>query len=374
MLQRIWSVLQKEFIQDLRDWRTLTIMLFTPLLQLVLFGYAISMNVKHIPTVVADQSRDSASRQYLDAISSSGYFNFVAFAPDEKALQDVINAGQARAGIFIPPNFAYETTRGQAQVAFLVDGSDLFTSQSAYNAASSIAQAHAASLLLESLDQKGIRTTSDPLTAHLRVLYNPDMKDVWFIVPGMIAVLLQYQTILLTTSAIVRERESGTIEQILVTPIRPIELMLGKLAPNILMALINMFTILGIGVIWFGVPFRGNFFLFLILALIYMSAGLGLGLVISTVSENQRQAQQLTMMFGLVGMLLGGFIFPRYTMPQVIQWVGAIFPLTYFVPISRGIISKGIGLEFILSQVLTLVVYVLIMMVFAARAFRQRLD
>ncbi len=366
--------MQKEFIQDLRDRRTLVIMLLTPVLQLILFGYAISMNVKHIPTVVADQSLDSASRLYLNALSASGYFDFVAYLPDQKSVMNAIDAGQARAGVFIPPNFADLTSRSQAQVVFLVDGSDLFTSQSAYNAASSIAQAHAASLLIQSLESKGLPPASDPLSARLRILYNPDMKDLWFIVPGMIAMLLQYQTILLTTSAIVRERESGTIEQILVTPIRPLELMLGKLAPNILVALMNMFTVLGIGVLWFGVPFRGNLWLFFLLALVYIFAGLGLGLLISTVSENQRQAQQLTMMFGLVGMLLGGFIFPRYTMPRVIQWVGAIFPLTYFVPISRGIISKGVGLEFISGQVISLLFYILIMMLFSARAFRQRLD
>ena len=366
--------MQKEFIQDLRDRRTLLIMLLTPLLQLILFGYAISMNVKHIPTVVADQSMDHTSQQYLDAIATSGYFDLVADLPDQKSIIAAIDAGQARAGIFIPPDFANLTTRSQAQVTFLVDGSEVFTAQSAYNAANAITQAHASSLLIETLERKGIHPSTDPLTAHIRILYNPDMKDLWFIIPGMIAVLLQYQTILLTTSAIVRERESGTIEQILVTPIRPIELMLGKLAPNILVALVNMFTILGIGMLWFGVPFRGNLGLFFLLSLIYIFAGLGLGLLISTVSENQRQAQQLTMMFGLVGMLLGGFIFPRYTMPQLIQWVGDIFPLTYFVPISRGIISKGIGLQALAGQVAALLIYVLIMMVFSSRAFRQRLD
>ena len=366
--------MQKEFIQDLRDRRTLVIMLITPLLQLILFGYAISMNVKHIPTVVADQSMDSASRAYLVAMRSSGYFDLVSYLPDQQSVMDAIDAGRARAGIFIPPQFAADTSLGRAQVVFLVDGSDLFTSQSAYNAASSITQAHAAGLLLQALDRQGLTAASDPLVAHLRILYNPDMKDLWFIIPGMIAVLLQYQTILLTTSAIVRERESGTIEQILVTPIRPLELMLGKLAPNILVALINMFTVLGIGLLWFGVPFRGSLWLFFALSVVYIFAGLGLGLVISTVSENQRQAQQLTMMIGLVGMLLGGFIFPRYTMPQVIQWVGAVFPLTYFVPISRGLISKGVGLQVLSSQVAALLVYILIMMLFSARAFRQRLD
>jgi len=178
----------------------------------------------------------------------------------------------------------------------------------------------------------------------------------------------------LTAAAVVREREVGTIEQILVTPIRPAELMLGKVAPNILIALVNLLTILGIGVFWFQVPFQGNFWLFFWLAFMYVFSGLGLGLLISTVSQNQKQAQQMIGMFTLVGIVLGGFIFPRYTMPFLIRLVGNLFPLTYFISISRGIITKGVGIGVLWEQVVALFVYVILIMAFASRAFKQGLD
>ena len=374
MLQRTWSVMQKEFIQDLRDHRTLFLLLLTPLLQLVLFGYAISMNVKHIPTVVADQSLDPSSRAYLDAMRSSGYFDIVSLEPDERALTQAMDTGLAHAGVIIPPQFAAHLARHDAQILFLVDGSDLFTSQSAYGAANRIAQQYAVKLLVDDVSRFGQTLDTDPVDVHIHILYNPDMKDLWFIIPGMIAMLLQTQTIVMTANAVVREREQGTIEQILVTPIRPIELMLGKIAPNILFAMFNMLTIMVVGVFWFGVPFQGSLGLFLLLSLVYVFCGLGLGLLISTISENQRQAQQLTMLFTLVGQVLGGFIFPRYTMPAIIRLVGNIFPLTYFIPISRGIINKGIGIEYVGGQVLALLLYTLVVMVFAVRAFRQRLE
>jgi ABC-2 type transport system permease protein len=374
MLQRTWSVIQKEFIQNLRDRRTLVIMLLLPLVQLLLFGYAISMNVRHIPTAVFDLSLDSASRSYLDAMQTSGYFDIVAWENDQAAVTRDIDEEHVRAGIIIPPNFASHTTRGDASAMLLVDGSDLFTSQSAFAAANVIAQQHSINLLMENVARSGQALNTSLLDTHVRILYNPDMKDLWFIIPGLIALILQTQTIVLTANAIVRERETGTMEQILVTPIRPVELMIGKMVPNAAIAMFNMLTVIAVGVFWFQVPFQGNFWFFLGLSLIYIAAGLGLGLLISTVSENQRQTQQLTMMFTMVGQVLGGFIFPRYAMPAIIRLVGDIFPLTYFVPISRGIITKGIGIEFLTGQIAALILYILIIMLFAARAFRQRLE
>jgi len=190
----------------------------------------------------------------------------------------------------------------------------------------------------------------------------------------MVALLLQMQTVILTAAAVVREREAGTIEQLLVTPIRPIELMIGKIAPNMAIALVNMLTILGLGILWFRVPFRGDFWLFFGLALLYMFAGLGLGLLVSTVSQNQRQVQQINGMIIILGLLLSGFIFPRSAMPQLPRLVGNLFPLTYFIPISRGIITKGVGIESLRGEVAALTAFVVIIMLLATRAFRRRLD
>ena len=377
MFRRIWAVIQKEFIQTLRDRRTLLIQLAMPMIQLFLFGYAISMSVDHIPTLVADQSLDASSRAYVEAISASGFFDVQAYVASQAEVIRAIDEGRAQAGVVIPPGFAARVERGDAQTLFLVDGSDLFTSQSAYNAATAIAQAHASELLMEKVTRSGLAAGSaslQPLDTRIRILYNPNLDDLWFIIPGMLATLLQVQSITLTAAAVVREREVGTIEQLLVTPIRPAELMLGKTAPNILIALINLVTILAVGVFWFEVPFQGDFWLFLRLATLYVFSGLGLGLLLSTISKNQRQAQQLIGMFTIVGIVLGGFIFPRYAMPPAIRIAGNLFPLTYFIPITRGIITKGIGLEYLWEQVGAMAIYVVVVIVFASRAFKQGLD
>jgi len=377
MFKRIWAVIQKEFIQTLRDRRTLGIQLALPMIQLVLFGYAITTQVSHIPTIVADQSLDAASRAFLQALTGSGYFDVIGSAASLAEVSRAINAGRAQVGVVIPPDFAARVNQNDAAALILVDGSDLFTSQSAYNAATVISQAHSVEITLERLRRSGqVREGQSflPLDTRLRILYNPDLKDLWFLIPGMVALLLQMQTVILTAAAVVREREAGTIEQLLVTPIRPIELMIGKIAPNMAIALVNMLTILGLGILWFRVPFRGDFWLFFGLALLYMFAGLGLGLLVSTVSQNQRQVQQINGMIIILGLLLSGFIFPRSAMPQLPRVVGNLFPLTYFIPISRGIITKGVGIESLRGEVAALTAYVVIIMLLATRAFRRRLD
>lgn len=377
MLQRIWAITQKEFITTFRDRGTLFLILFMPLIQLVLFAYAIHMDVKHIPMVVADQSLDEDSRSYIDSLVQSRYFDVVLTVPDQKQVMNAIDRGQAKLGLVIPHDFSRQVDKHDASVLFIVDGSDPFTTQSAYNAANMIAQQHALQTVLKDLGAFGEDSSIVslmPLNAYVRILYNPDLKDLWFLVPGMIAMLLQTQTIILTAAAVVREREVGTIEQVLVTPIRPVELMLGKTLPNLMIAIINLFTIVLAGTTGFGVPFRGNFLLYFCLVLLYVFSGLGLGLLISSISQNQRQAQQLAMMMMFLGLLISGFVFPHYSMPLVLRWISYIFPLTAFIPISRGIFMKGIGLPLITYQVLFLIVYDVVILIFAARLFRQTLD
>jgi ABC-2 type transport system permease protein len=377
MFQRILAIIQKEFSQAWRDRTTMGIMLTIPLLQLIIFGYAINTNVTHIPTVVADQSLDSSSRAFLDGMVNSGYFDIISTAPDQTAAIKQIDSGHAQAGIVIPSDFAKHVLRGNAQVLILVDGSDLFTSQAANAFATIIGQEQAIKIIYQEIAQSGAQAAANTLpalNALIRVLYNPDMKTLWFIIPGMAAMLLQTQSLALTAAAVVREREMGTIEQILVTPIRPIELMIGKIVPYVIIAMLNMLTVIAVGVFWFGVPFQGSFWLFIGLSSLYVLSGLGLGLLISSISQNQRQAQQLMMLFMMISLLLGGFIFPRYTMPVAVRIIGNLFPLTYFVPISRGIITKGIGFSALSGQVLALVIYIVVVMFLATITFRRRLD
>jgi ABC-2 type transport system permease protein len=377
MLQRIWTVIQKEFIQTFRDRRTLLIQLSMPVIQLLLMGYAIDMNVDHIPMVVADQSHDSASQAYVDDLVASGYFDIAGYAPSQAQVTQIIDEGRAKAGVVIPPDFATRVAHGDGQVLFLVDGSDLVTSQAAYNTATIIAEVHATGVLMEKVARSGLLAKGQsllPLEALVRILYNPNMEALWFVIPGMCAMILQMQSVALTAAAVVRERETGTIEQILVTPIRPGELMLGKIGPNILIAMANLMTILAMGVFAFGVPFQGDFWLFFWLAFMYVFSGLGLGILISTLSENQHQAQQIIMMMMLLGIVLSGFMFPRDKMNIPLRLAGNLFPLTYFIPIARGIVSKGIGVEFLWEQVIAMLIYSIVIMLFASRAFKQGLD
>jgi ABC-2 type transport system permease protein len=377
MLQRIWAITHKEFIHTLRDPRTLLIMLGLPLMQLVIFGYAINVTVDHIPTIVADQSLDSASQAYVDAMVASGFFDVIAYAPDQAAVVRAIDQGQAMVGIVIPPGFATHVQRGDAQALILIDGTDLFTSQSAYSAATTIAQAHATEVIMQKVTRTGLIADAAsllPLDARIRILYNPNLKSIWFVIPGMLAMLMQTQSISMSAAAIVREREMGTVEQLLVTPIRPGELLLGKIAPNLVLAIINMLTIVAAGIYWFGVPFRGSFWLFLWLSFMYIFCGLGLGLLISTISQSQTQAQQWVGLSMLLGIILGGFIFPHSAMPLIPRLIGNLFPLTYFISISRGIILKGVGLGATWENVFALFVYMVVIIFAASRAFRQRLE
>jgi ABC-2 type transport system permease protein len=375
MAQRIWTVVQKEFIQIFRDKSTLGMMLLMPMLQLFLFGFAIDMNVDHIPIAVADQSLDAHSQAYVDAMVTSGYFDVVEYVFSQAEVVAAIDEGRVQAGLVIPVDFGASVERGEAQVLFLVDGSDLFTTQSAYNMASVIAQAHSAEVMMEKVQRAGLATDGElPLDARTRILYNPNMAQLWFVIPNVVAMVMQTQAMSMTAAAIVREREAGTMEQILVTPIRAGELMLGKIVPNTLIAVVNVLTIVALGVFVFGVPFQGSFALFAALSIIYVFSGLGLGLLISTVAENAKQVLQIVMTMMFIGIVLGGFIFPRYTMPPVLQWMGLLFPLSYFIPIARGVITKGVGLDALWGQALGLLIYSVIIMIAAARSFRQGLD
>jgi ABC-2 type transport system permease protein len=340
-----------------------------------LLGYAIDMNVDHVPAIVADQSLDAASRDYVNAMVTSGYVDVIEYVSSQKQVVEAIDAGRASVGFVIPPDFDSSVERGTAQVLFLVDGSDLFTAQSAYNMATVIAQAHSVEVMMERIERSGVPISGEtPLDVRTRILYNPDMIQMWFVIPGMVAMILQTQSVAMTAQAVVREREVGTIEQLLVTPIRPLELLLGKIAPNVIVALINMLMVIALGASVFGTPFRGSLTLFVVLSVFYVFSGLGLGLLISTVSKNTKQALQLIMAVMLIGVVVGGFMFPRYTMPPWLYYLGYLFPMSYFIPISRGIISKGVGIQAVWNNAVLMAVYSVLIMLVAAWSFRRGLD
>ena len=378
MPRRLFAIIQKELVQTLRDRRTLVIQLMWPIFILFLFGYAVEIQVEHQPTVVVDMSRDRLSYAYLDAMVNTGFFDVVGYADSEAAAVQAIDDGWARVAIVIPPNFAPRVERRESpQVLVLIDGADVLGSQSALNATMTTAQHFAADVILEQVERSPLASQAErlrPLDVRFRVLYNPGLKSIVYMVPGLVGLILQQQTLLLTAFAIVREREAGTIEQLLVTPIRPWELMLGKMIPNLFISFVNMSTILALGLVWFNVPFHGDISLFFALAFLFVFSSLGLGILVSTLATSQKQAQQLGTVIIMLSIMLSGFIFPREAMPLAVQWMGSFIPLTYFLRISRGLMTKGVGLASVQDSVVALVVFGIAVFVISTRTFRRHLD
>ena len=377
---RLSALIQKETSQLLRDRRTLLYIVGLPLVELFLFAYAVSLTVYHLPTAVADQSQDIKSRDLVQAFVNSQYFDYTMTVQDEAQVRQAIDAGQVKAGIIIPPDFSARLEQGDASVLILLDGSDSFSVQSGYSAASLVSQSYALQISTQKTDRTGgkallvAQATSMPITNSFRVLYNPDFRDLWFVLPAIIGMLLQTAAVSQAALVVVREREVGTIEQILATPTRPLELLIGKMIPLLVLCFVIIGIILSLGVFWFGVAFKGSLGLYLLLTLLFITSSLGLGFLISTVSKNQRQAQQASTILMLFSMLLTGVVYPRNTMPLIPQLIGSVLPLTYFIRISRGIIMKGVGVTFLWSDVVALVVYSLVVMIAAALNFKKRLD
>ncbi|UCG24144.1 MAG: ABC transporter permease [Chloroflexota bacterium] len=373
-LGRLGALIQKEIVQLLRDRRTLGIILAIPIIELVLFAYAVDLTVDHLPTAVADMSQDSQSQAVIDALTVSGFFDVKLALEGERDVVRAIDQGRVRAGIVIPPNFASQVERGEAQVLILLDGSDSFTVNSGYSAAAAIIQTHSLDLTQEKARQLGATALTLPINSSARILYNPTMDDMIFILPAMGALLLQVMTINLTALSVVREREMGTLEQLLSTPSRPIELMIGKLLPNALLSGIALLGVIVAGIYWFGVPFRGDPWHFAWAALLFIVSGLGLGLLISTVAKTQKEAQQITMLLLMLSILLTGFIYPRSPMPDLVRAIGSFIPLTYFIRLTRAIYTKGVDISLLWSDVFALAVYGAVVMVVAAGTFKKRLD
>jgi ABC-2 type transport system permease protein len=379
--QRLGVLIRKEVTQLLRDRRALAFMLGLPLLQLFLYAYAVNTTVYHIPMAVVDQSQDAKSRAFIQALVNSQYFDYTRAMQNENEVITAIDNGQVKAGLIIPPNFATNTDRGTASVLMLLDGSDSASVTSGYSGASLVAQNYSLGLISEQVVRKtGYRSPSQltaaglPIVTSTRVLYNPDMIDIWFLLPGLVGMLLQTLAVQQAALIMVRDRELGTIEQILVTPTRPLELVLSKMIPLLVLCLLALGVIVGLGVFWFGVPFHGSLFLYFWLSLLFIGSSLGLGMLVSVRATTQRQAQQsalATMMFGL---LLSGMIYPRQAMPLIPKLIGDILPMTYFIRISRGIFTRGVGVSFVWQDALTLAVYGTIIVLIVARTFKKRLD
>src|SRR5213595_2077829 len=369
-MRRFGPMFRKEFIQMRRDRLTLGIMIGIPVIQLLLFGFAIQTDVRHIPTVVLDESRTPTSRELVAAFENTGNFRIVAHVDGRDGMDAWIARGDAQAGIAIPHDFPRDLARGTtATIQVIVDASDPLSSQAALASAAGIAQVRNLAMLSAAAHSRAL-----PLETRIRPRYNPGLRSANYIVPGLVGVILTITMVLVTAMAIVRERERGTLEQLIVTPLTKTELMLGKISPYVGVGMVQMTAVLVLGRVVFDVPLSGNVLLLYAIALLFVIASLSFGLFISTLVRTQQQAMQVAFFFVLPNILLSGFMFPRQAMPPLFQWAGLLLPLTHFLKVLRGILLKGVGLEALWREVAVLVGFAIVMIVASVRRFRKTLD
>jgi ABC-2 type transport system permease protein len=356
-----WPMLQKEFIQIRRDRLTLAMLVGIPAIQLMLFGYAIRTEVRHLPTVVLDESRTPQSTALADILQNTGNFDIVGMVSNRVDLRHAIERGTAHAALVIPPDYADHLLRGRgAQAQVIVDAADPLSSTAAINGAALVAASRAAATgVVPALDIR------------VRPWYNPDLRSSTFIVPGLIGVLLSLTLILVTGMAFVRERERGTLEQLIVTPIDKASLMIGKIVPFILVGYVQMTVVLVLGKLLFDIPMLGSLTLLYVVTMGFIVANLGLGLFVSTVTETQAQAMQASFFLLMPNILLSGFMFPREAMPLPAQWLGDALPLTYYLRILRGILLRGSGFAEIWTDAAILLAFALGLIIVSAMRFRK---
>jgi len=375
-VRRLAAIIKKEFIQIKRDKASLGIIFVMPLLMMFLFGYAVSTNVDHISVAVLDQDRSPASRDLLSDFRQSTFFDFNYYVNSQREINDLIDSGRVKAGLVIPANYSRDLKRNVSpQVQFVVDGSDPTVARTALNTARILAQKRAMDMRTVYLERRGMSLSNVPgIDFRPQVWFNPELDSIKFNIPGLIGLIMQNITVMLTAFALVRERERGTLEQLIVTPIKPAELIIGKLVPYVLIAFIDVLIVITLGVYWFDVPVKGSMLSLISQSLVFLMVALGLGLLISTVAKTQLQAMQMTVVLILPSVILSGFIFPREAMSLPIRLLGNFIPLTYFLEILRGVILKGIGLEYLWRNLVILLVFGVATLTIASVRFKKNLD
>jgi ABC-2 type transport system permease protein len=375
MNSRLMSITRKEFIQIFRDVRTLIMILIIPIMQLFLLGYSATNDVRNVPLVVLDQSRSPESRALLDAYRAADYFRIAYDVQSEAEIETLIARGDARAAVIIPPDYAQRLSEGNAQVAFILDGSDPTSASTALSAAQLISQSHSTEILTERFASTGTNMrVKPPVEVRTRVWYNPDLVSAYFMIPGVIGMILYAIAAILTATSVVRERERGTIEQLIVTPIRPWELIVGKLLPYVILGFFNTIEVLAVGHWWFGMPIRGDLGLILLLSVDFLITGLGIGLFASTIANTQQEAMLTVWLTLLPSIFLSGFFFPLEAMPAFLRMLSYLMPLRYYLVIIRSLLLKDVGLAMIRNDVIAMTLFAVSIMTAAALRFRKRLD
>ena len=374
-MTRLFVIAWKEMLQLRRDRLTLAMMVVMPVMLLLLFGYAINTDVRHIPTVVFDQDGSAQSRDLARSMEATGFYRMVGQVTDYDQVSRAFRSSTARVALVIPPGYAADLRGGRTtRVQLVVDGSDPQTVASATSTAASLVAARSGELSAARLARAGAIAPPAPIELEPTTWYNPDLRTAVYIVPGLVGVILTMTMVMLTSMAIVRERERGTLEQLIVSPVRNLELMVGKILPYVVMGYVQMSLILAAGHFIFGVPLVGSLPLLYAMAFVFITANLALGLFFSTLARSQQQAMQMSFFFFLPNILLSGFMFPWEGMPAPAQWLSQGLPLTHFLRIVRGIVLRGSGAAEMAGEAGALAIIVGALILLASLRFSKRLD
>jgi ABC-2 type transport system permease protein len=374
-MRNILHIIRKEFLQLRQDKKMFGISFIAPVLQLIILGYAATFDVSNIPTVVCDFDNSPSSRELLRSFTSTGYFTIVGYFDKTSDIDNQLDDGHASIAIIIPRGFEKKIGAGQsAPLQIIADGTETSTAGIGLSYASIIVSQFSQNILLESLIKRGSVTMPARVSAEFRVWYNPELKSRNFMVPGVLGLLLMVMTMLLTSLAIVKEKELGTLEQLVVTPIKPYQLIIGKLAPFFIIGVIDVILVVFFASLVFSLPVKGGALLLLFLSLIFLMTTLGLGLFISTISRTQQQAMMTAIFFFMLPMMFfGGFVFPIENMPIIIQYVSYIIPVRYYFVIVRGLFLKGVGMSILWPQALALLIFGSIILSMSVMRFQKRL-
>lgn len=374
-MRKVVAFVKKELIQLRRDRRLLPVVIMAPVLQLLILGYAVNLDVRNLPLVIVDLDNSRTSRQLVASLANSGYFVEAGRTGSAEEAGKFLDRGQAVVALIIPRGLETGLLTGAgSSVQVLVDGTESQTATVALNYLEIIARNFNQKLLLAKLEKSGPGLKPVTVRPEARAFFNPDLSSRKFFLPGIFGLLVMVMTVMLTAMAVVREYDTGTMEQLIVTPLRPVEIIAGKLLPYFLVGLVDIGLILGVIYLWFRLPLKGNFFLFLVLSSLYMLNTLGLGLFISTITRTPQQAMLTSFFFMMPMILLSGFVFPVENMPVLFQWLTGLIPLRYYLVIIRGLFLKGVGFQALKDEALMLVVLGLLLNLLSIHRFRRRLD